>query len=256
MRQKIILALLCSCSFVVMASDIAAPVDAEKHYIQNALIQKGIKLGLDNSPELLDQVENFRKEQLVRLTIEAESVAGMPDFSARAEELYQVRKDKQYNLPLRLRVRVLELEVPEEKAQAIQAELETIRGEVVAGKQDFKTAVMEHSKAVDLRLAQGDSYWFHKEQKSAAFFAAAEALSADKPLSDVFIDQGKAYLLGFLDRKEAEIRSFDQVKPEIIAELQQEYRKDQQKMLLETLRKEFQQQSAAKSESASQNTAM
>lgn len=256
MLRKIIVVLLCTYPFLAVASDSTPPTDEERHYIRDVLVKKGVEKGLDKSAELLKMVDEFRQEQLVRLTIEAESVAGMPDFSARAEELYQVRKDKQYNLPLRLRVRVLELEVPEEKAQAIQAELETIRGEVVAGKQDFKTAVMEHSKAVDLRLAQGDSYWFHKEQKSAAFFAAAEALSADKPLSDVFIDQGKAYLLGFLDRKEAEIRSFDQVKPEIIAELQQEYRKDQQKMLLETLRKEFQQQSAAKSESASQNTAM
>jgi hypothetical protein len=61
----------------------------------------------------------------------------------------------------------------------------------------------------------------------------------DKPLSEVFIHQKTAYLLAFIDKKALETRSFDAVKPEIIAELQQEYRDDHEKMLIEALKAAF-----------------
>ena len=159
----------------------------------------------------------------------------MPDFTARAEEIYQARLDKQYKLPLRLRVRVLQMIVPEGKEAEIQDKLKAIRAEVAAGKTDFKAAVMAHSQASDLSLTEGDSQWFQQDQKPDIFFETAAQLSVDKPLSEVFIHQKTAYLLSFIDRKAPETRSFEAVKPEIIAELQQEYREDQKKMVLDAL---------------------
>lgn len=252
MRQKIILAFLCSFSLLTIAVadeaainsvPDAATAEAEKNFFTDALVQDGVKRGLDKSPELAERVEQFRKDQLAHMALEAATDEGMPDFTARAQELYQARLEKQYDLPLRLRVRVLEMNVPEGKEAEIRAQLEDIRSQVTSGKLEFQTAVMEHSQAGDLRLAQGDSYWFRKGQKSDAFFTSAESLSADKPLGEVFIDGNKAYLLGFLERKEAEVRSFDDVKAEIIAELQQEYRKDRQAVLLDSLREQYKQES-------------
>jgi len=75
-------------------------------------------------------------------------------------------------------------------------------------------------------------------------FKAAVLQYSEEPerkLSDVIVQSGTAYLLYFLDRKEAETRSLEAVKPEIIAELQQEYRQDQEKVMLDGLREKFKQ---------------
>jgi parvulin-like peptidyl-prolyl isomerase len=116
---------------------------------------------------------------------------------------------------------------------------------VVAGKVDFKAAVIANSNTTELSLTQGDSQWFKKGDKPDLFFEKAEQLSVDKPLSEVFIHQKTVYLLSFIDRKEPEIRQFDAVKPEIIAELQKEYREDHEKMVLDALREAFTAQKSA-----------
>lgn len=256
MLRKFITALLCACLLAgsVMAADTVTD-DPEQVYIRDTLIKQGLDKGLDKSPELEKRVTAFRNEQLARLALEAACDEGMPDYTARAEELYQARLDEQYQLPLRLRVRVLELRIPEGKEAETVDKLKTIRAEVLAGKTDFKTAVMEHSQAPELKLTEGDSQWFQKGQREDFFFTAAAQLAADKPLSEVIVHKRAAFLLYFLDRKEAETRAFSEVKAEIIDELQQEYRTDREAALLDSLHEQFKQQTAGKAE-LSRNGAM
>jgi peptidyl-prolyl cis-trans isomerase C len=239
MLRKIIAALLCASVLPGVSARAADP--AETAYIRDALVKQGLEKGLDKSPQLEKLVTEFRNEQLARLALEAARDEGMPDFTARAEEIYQARLDQAYRLPLRLRVRVLELRITEGKEAETVDKLKAIRAEVVAGKTDFKAAVLAHSQAPELSLTEGDSQWFRSGQKPDAFFEAAEQLSADKPLSEVFVHQKTAYLLNFLERKEAETRTFADVKAEIIEELQQEYRADQEETVLDALRGQFKQ---------------
>lgn len=234
MLRNLTFALLCACAFPAVA---AAP--AETTFIRDALIKQGLDKGLDKSPELEKRVTEFRHEQLARLALEAARDEGMPDFSARAEELYQARMAQQYQLPLRLRVRALELTIPDGKETEIRAKLDSIREDIAAGKIDVKAAVLANSTAADLKLTEGDSQWFQKGQKPDVFFETAAQLSVDKPLSEVFIHQKTAYLLEFIDKKAPETRTFAEVKPEIMAELQQEYREDREKTLIEALKAEF-----------------
>ncbi|WML89685.1 peptidylprolyl isomerase [Thiothrix lacustris] len=243
LRKFTAIALLCLCAFPAVAADPAAPSEAA--FIRDALIKQGLEQGLDKSPELEKLVTEYRNDQLSRLALEASRDKGMPDFTARAEEIYQARLDTQYTLPLRLRVRVLEMNLPTGKETEIQDKLKAIRAEVVAGKVDFKAAVIANSNTTELSLTQGDSQWFKKGDKPDLFFEKAEQLSVDKPLSEVFIHQKTVYLLSFIDRKEPEIRQFDAVKPEIIAELQKEYREDHEKMVLDALREAFTAQKSA-----------
>lgn len=239
MLRKIIAALLCAYVLSPVSAQAADP--AETAYIRDALVKQGLEKGLDKSPELEKLVTEFRNEQLARLALEAARDAGMPDFTARAEEIYQARLDQEYRLPLRLRVRVLEMRIPEGKEAETLDKLKAIRAEVVAGKTDFMAAVLAHSQAPELTLTKGDSQWFHRGQKPDAFFQAAAQLSADKPLGEVFVHQKTAYLLNFLERKEAETRPFEDVKAGIIQELQQEYRADQEEVVLDSLRGQFKQ---------------
>lgn len=233
MLRNLAFALLCAYAFPA----VAAP--SETTFIRDALVKQGLDKGLDKSPELEKLVTEFRNDQLARLALEAARDEGMPDFSARAEELYQARVDQQYRLPLRLRVRALEMKIPDGKEAEILAKLNALRADIAAGKTDFKAAVMANSDAADLKLTEGDSQWFQQGQKPDAFFEAAGQLSVDKPLSEVFIHQKTAYLLSFIDKKVPETLSFDAVKPEIIAELQKEYRDDHEKVVLDALKADF-----------------
>lgn len=242
MLRHYLAALLCASIPCVLGAAEQPTASPETLFIRDALLQQGLALGLDKSPELEKQVAAFREEQIIRLALNAALEEGMPDFSARAEELYQVRKEKQYQLPLRLRVRVLEIKFAQGEETAVRSQLENLRSQILAGKLDFKTAVLTHSTDPERKLTEGDSHWFSAGQKSDALYAAAAKLTPENPLSDIVMDKNRAYLLHYLDRKAPETRPFDQVKAEIINELQQEYRDTQYNLVMEKFRKQFQQQ--------------
>lgn len=244
MLRHLTFALLCACAFPAMAADDA--VLSETAYIRNTLMQQGLARGLDKTPELEKLVTEFRQDQLARLALEAASEEDMPDFTARAEEIYAARQDKQYQLPLRLRVRLLEMAFNDSNETSVREKLNAIRADVLAGKTEFKAAVLANSEAADVKLTEGDSQWFQDGQRPDAVFQAAAQLSVNNPLSEVVVHHNKAYLLAFLDRKAPETRSFEEVKPEIMAELQQEYREDRKKTLLDALSNAFKSQQAAR----------
>lgn len=246
MLRNLAIALLCAFSLTVYAADTPVTPD-ENLFIRDALAEKGLKMGLDKDPELLRLVDEFRKDQLARLALESSLEEGMPDFEARAEEVYQARKDKAYKLPLRLRVRVLEMDANGDKENAVRKQLEDLRAQIESGTLDFKIAVLQYSEAVDRKLTEGDSQWFYKGQKPDAFYNAAEKLTAEHPLSQVIMHRGTAWLLYFMDRKEPETRTLEDVKPEILDELKREYRDAQEKALLESLREQYRQKTEKES---------
>lgn len=252
MLRKFMLALLCAMfpPSVVMA-EVSDP--AEIRYIRDMLAQQGLDKGLDKTPELIKQVEEFRKAKLADLALDVAKSEGMPDFNARAEELYEVRRDSQYSLPLRLRVRIIEMALPNGKENDIRQQLADIRSRIADDKLDFKDAVIQYSESPERRLTEGDSQWFAKGEQVGAIYDAAVQLSATQPLSQVVMGEDKAYLLHFLDRKEPETRTLEEVKPEIMTELQDEYRKTQEQIVLDGLRQQFR-QSADSASNAGKNS--
>lgn len=214
----------------------------EELFIRESLLAKQASTVL--KPEQLErldkQVEEFRKGQLSRLLLETLSLDKIPDFEPRAKELYQVRKTTDYQLPLRLRVRVLEKNLGSD-ASTVRKQLEAIRQQVAEGKLDFKAAVLAESNAVDKKLTEGDSFWFYQGQKLQPFYDAAVKLSAEQPLSEILVLGDKAYLLQFIGRQEAMQQTYAEVKETILAELTETYKDEQRKLLLEQFRTAFSQ---------------
>lgn len=214
----------------------------EELFIRESLLTKQTTMLL--KPEQLavldKQVEEFRKGQLSRLLLEALSLDKAPDFEPRAKEIYEVRKVSDYQLPLRLRVRVLEKNIASDES-TVRKHLETLKQQVAEGKLDFKAAVLAESDAVDKKLTEGDSFWFHQGQKQQFFYEAAATLSAKQPLSEVLVFKDKAYLLQFIDRQEAMQQTYAEVKDKILAELTEAYKDEQRKLLLEQFRTAFSQ---------------
>lgn len=211
-------------------------------FVRESLLAKQASILL--KPEqlnLLDkQVDDFRKGQLSRLILDELAVAQMPDFEERAKEIYEARKASDYQLPLRLRVRVIEKKLGTDEAAA-RKRLEDIKAQVAQGSLDFKAAVLSDSDANDKKLTEGDSFWFHQGQKVTAFYEAAAGLSADKPLSYILVYEEKAYLLQFIGRQEAMQQTYAEVKDKILAELSEAYKQEQRKALLDQLRTSYSQ---------------
>lgn len=230
-----------------------ATLSAQEAFIRNALVQQGMHQGLHKSPAFRLLMSQYRKAQLAKMALEHAASENMPDFSQRAAEIYQARLDSDYRLPLRLRVRALEMPIPLGQEAAVRQQLTTIRAEVVAGKLDFTQAVMQYSANAEKPLTQGDTQWFYKGQKPEAFYTAAAQLSADNALSEVIVNQQTAYLLQFMGRKEAETQPFAEVKAQIMAELAKSYREEQAKVVLHELEARFKQAQATHPSTANNN---
>ena len=250
-------ALLCCAMGMAHAESTSAAADAneskpalsaEAAYIRNALVQQGETKGLDKSPQFRLLMSQFRKEQLAKLALEHAASAGMPDFTARAEELYQARLSEDYTLPLRLRVRVLEMNIPDGQEAAIRQQLAAIRADVQTGKLDFTAAVLAHSTDPEKHLTQGDSQWFYKGQKPDVVYDAALNLTASQPLSDVVVNRQTAYLLQFLERKAPSVIPFADAQADIVAKLAKDYREENQQVVLDKLKAQFQQTQTATSD--------
>ena len=211
-------------------------------FIRESLLAEQSRIPTEMMQAFENKLNDYRRGQLAKLTLDVLSESGMPDFSKRARELYEVRKDEQYQLPLRLRVRVLQKTLsgePDNDSATVKT-LEALLSDIKADKLDFKQAVLEHSDDPKRTLAGGDSFWFQQGQKPARFFENAKALTAAKPYSEVFIHDTSAYILQFIGRQEPVERSFTEVKEEILSELKKQYREEQRKLLLTELRERFQ----------------
>lgn len=211
----------------------------EDLYIRELLIKQGIDHDTKRQTELEERVNEFRKAELSRLALEKASEVGMPDFTERAHELYLAHQEDKYQLPLRLRVRTVEIPIVGNNADSVKQQLADIRTQVLAGKLDFSVAAIAHSPSSAHKMREGDSFWFWQGKVPDAFYAAAVQLRADNPLSDVLILGDTGYLLYYLDRKEPETLTFEQVKPNLIAELQREYRTNKVKQLTQQWREQF-----------------
>ncbi|WML87130.1 peptidylprolyl isomerase [Thiothrix subterranea] len=211
----------------------------EDLYIREVLVKKGIGQDTSRSTELEERVNEFRKSELSRLALEKASEEGMPDFTARAKELYEANREDKYALPLRLRVRTVEMLIDEGQQEQVRQKLSDIRTQILSGKLDFKAAAIVNSPNSAHKMREGDSFWFRQGKVPDTFYSEAAKLSAENPLSSVLVLGNTAYLLQYLDRKEPETLTFEQVKPNIIAELQREYRTDKVKQLTQQLREQF-----------------
>ncbi|PID49954.1 MAG: hypothetical protein CR991_03910 [Proteobacteria bacterium] len=208
-------------------------------FVRAALLQQDSLLSTEQEALIEKQVVEYRKNQRSLQVLDKLARQNMPNFEKRAKELYLVHKDNKYSHPLLLRVRVIQKKIKEDKATSI-ALLEQIRTQVSSGELDFIDAVKQYSDAPDKSLAAGDSFWFTRGQKPPIFFQAAEVLSAQTPLSSVFVWQDAAYLLQFLDRQEPTVQTYAEVCDSIIAELSKAYVDKQKTLLLDELKTRFQ----------------
>lgn len=205
----------------------------ENWFIRESLAKTAIEEKLDSSEEYQQAVKEFQQDLLAKLALAQLSKKNVPDFVPRAKEIYQAEKLSKYHLPVRLRVKQILLE--KNQTQLADEILQKLK----SGELDFDTAITQYSIEPQKHLTKGIGYWFHQGQKSAAFYNNAEKLTQTKKISSPFEDGNKLVILSLMEKKPAETKSFDDVKDEIISNLEQEYIATERKLVIEKIQQKF-----------------
>ncbi|MGB1256577.1 MAG: peptidylprolyl isomerase, partial [Thiolinea sp.] len=176
-------------------------------FIRDSLLRQQQQIPKSALSAFETKLDDYRRSQLAKLTLDVLSESDMPDFSKRARELYEVQKEQKYRLPLRLRVRVLRKSLtdaaggtPPAREQVITG-LQKVLAGIQEGKLDFKQAVLQYSDEPNRKLTAGDSFWFQQGQKSDVLFATAKTLNSTRPISKIVVDNKYAYVLQFIGRQ-------------------------------------------------------
>ena len=151
---------------------------------------------------------------------DADVEALLADRSAEVQALYDGRIDR-YDVPEQVRARHILIQLPpdasEEAVAAAEAEAAELAGRLQAG-EDFAELAAEHSDDPGSKAAGGDLGFFRRGQMVGPFEEAAFALEPGTLSEPVRTDFG-IHLIRVEERREPELRTFDDVKGELAREL-------------------------------------
>jgi peptidyl-prolyl cis-trans isomerase C len=192
-------------------------------YLSRALAAEARASGLDRDPILARQIQlqtdKMIAQALIR-KIEADAAAAVDAdparYEARAREIY-LAQPARFEVPARVRASHILVRVQGDDAAAREKAAE-LRRKAAAGA-DFAALAREFSDDPSAKTNGGDLGFFVAAQMDPAFSAAAFALAEPGALSDPVKSSFGWHVIRLEERKPAGRRSFDEVKPEIMADI-------------------------------------
>ena len=194
-------------------------------YTSRAMAADARASGLDRDPLLARQIaiqvdRMLAAARYVQLDAEASAAfdKALAAYTARAQELYASTKSK-YAVPEQ--VRAAHILVYQRGSDAeTQKRVEEIRAKAVAGA-DFNALAREYSDDPSVKMNSGELGFFDAKAMDPAFAAAAFALKTKGEISAPVKSAFGWHLILFEDRRPAGYRTFDEVKPQILADMRQ-----------------------------------
>jgi len=200
-----------------------------KQYLDNLYIVRALAAdaradGLDKDPVLARQIAMAVDKLLAQALvdrIEANAAAAFDQsaekYTARARELYDVYRAK-YAVPEKVRAAHILVNIKDGNRDAALAKATEIRAKALAGA-DFAQLAREFSDDPTAGRNGGELGFFEARAMDSAFAAAAFAMTRKGELSAPVLSSFGYHIIRFEDRRPAGTRSFDEVKPELMAEL-------------------------------------
>ena len=193
-------------------------------YIVRALAADARAEGLDKDPVLSRQIAMAVDKLLAQAQVERIEAAAAVAFdkseekySARAREMYDVNRSR-YAVAERVKAAHILVMFRNGNKDAAREKTEAIRARLAAGA-DFAKVARETSDDPSVATNGGELGWFEAKQMDPAFAAAAFAMTSKGEISAPVLSSFGYHLILFEDKRPAGFRSFDEVKPELIAEL-------------------------------------
>jgi peptidyl-prolyl cis-trans isomerase C len=209
-------------------------------YLNRAVASDAHASGLDRDPVLAAQIQIQVEKILTQAMLSKLDLATAAAFDAdpekyagRAREIYVTQSDR-YRISQRVRVAHLLIKIGPDGDEAAQARAEALRARAVAGT-PFKDLVREASDDNATSGKGGDLGFIDPKKYDPDFVAAALALQAPGDLSPVVKSKGGYHLIVLKERTTAGMKPFDEVKPEIMAEIRKKLQEDARQAYIEKM---------------------
>ena len=199
-----------------------------KQYLDNLYMARVLAAdaraeGLDKDPVLARQIVVQVEKLLAQARVERIEAAAAAEFdksadkyAARVRELYDVNRAK-YTVPERVRAAHILITVKDGKGEEAKRKAEEVRAKAVAGA-NFAQLAREFSDDPSVSKNGGELGFFEAKAMDPAFAAAAFAMTRKGEISAPVLSKFGYHIILFEERKPAGVRSFDEVKPQLMAE--------------------------------------
>ncbi len=179
--------------------------------------------GLDKDPvlsrQIATQVDKILAQAMVA-RIEAAAAAefdkSADKYTARVRELYEVNRGR-YAYPEQVRVAHILVTIKDGNRDAALARAEEIRAKALAGA-DFGQLAREYSDDQTVGKNGGELGFFEAKTMDPAFATAAFAMTRKGEISAPVLSKFGYHIILFEDRRPAGVRTFEEVKPELMAD--------------------------------------
>jgi len=194
-------------------------------YTSRVLAADARKSGLDRDPVLARQIaiqidRMLAAARYAQLDADASAAfdKAIAAYTARAQEMYATTKSK-YAVAEQVRAAHILVYLRGSDAETMKR-VEEIRAKAVAGA-DFNALAREYSDDPSVKSNSGELGFFEAKPMDPAFAAAAFAMKTKGEISAPVKSAFGWHIILFEDRRPAGYRTFDEVKPQILAELRQ-----------------------------------
>ena len=177
-------------------------------------IQRRIALEVDRA---LADGQLRRLEQVAGKEFDAKSA----EFEVKAKEMYLVNKDR-FRVPEEIKASQILFDTRQRKPEEALALANETRKKLVAGA-DFAATAREVSDDPSAKANGGEIGWFARERMDSAFSKAAFEMKNAGDISGPILTRFGYHLIRFEGRRPAEVKAFEAVEPQIMAELRKRY---------------------------------
>ncbi len=204
--------------------------------LENLLINKTLaaqarSAGIDREPVMSKQVEMaadklLAQEQINRITKEVK----IPNFDARARELYQVDIEK-YTVPTKVRASHILVDTKNRTPEEALQRIKQVREQAVGGKK-FEELALEYSDDPSAKGNKGDLGFFEEGKMVKPFSDAAFAINSPGDISEPVKTVFGFHIIQLHEKKPKLVRSFEEVKEKIIQGEREKYLSEHRKTLV------------------------
>lgn len=208
-------------------SEVLASKSRIAKLLENILINKTLAAqardaGIDREPVMSNQMamatdKLLAQEQINRITKEIK----LPDFDARARELYKVNIEK-YTVPTKVHVSHILVDTKSRTPEEAQKRIKQVREQAVGGKK-FEELALEYSDDPSAKGNKGDLGFFEKGKMVKPFSDAAFAISTPGDISEPVKTVFGFHIILLHEKTPKQVRSYEEVKEEIIQVEREKY---------------------------------
>ena len=220
-----------------MREDFARDAKRLSSYLTNLLIVKTLaadarEAGLENDPVVqrrialdVDRVLADAQLRHVEQVAGKEFDARSDEFALKAKELYLIQKDK-YMTPDQVRASQILFDTKRRTPEEALTLARDTRAKLLAGA-DFAATARALSDDPSARSNGGEMGWFARERMDPAFGQAAFAMTKVGDISEPVLSSFGYHLIRFEGHRAPEVKPFEAIKPQMMAELRKRYVNEQ-----------------------------